>query len=354
MDIKDVLDNLTEDEIISFMENLGAEISDRSNAKDLIFTTVCHSSDSFKLYYSKEFRTFKCYSNCGVIGNLIDLLIHIKKYKAKDAISEIKEFFNIGNTPKLKKGFRHKKRYKKQTIDDVILEPLPIPEYKPYIYTTFKSTRIQTWEKEFISYDTLKKFEIRYDFTRQQIIVPHFCPFEDKRPIGIRVREMNDYKIEKYGKYHPLYYEEHQYAHRLGNNLYGLNFNKDNIKKYKKCIIFEGEKGVLQLEGMFKDNIGVALCGSNMSLYQTKLLLELDIEKCIFALDKQYKTEEEKELWKIKVFKLASKLVQNGVECYMLLDEIEGLLEYKDAPTDKDKEIFMKLIQNKIKIGEIE
>lgn len=350
MDIKEILEQLTEEEIISFMEYLGAETSNRSNSKELIFTSICHNSDSYKLYYYIESRTFHCYSNCGNIGNLINLLIHIKQYEVKDAINEIKQFFGYDSTPTLRRGFRIKKERKKLTVNDVTLQKIDSPE-KAYVYTLHKQIPIKEFELDGISFRTIKKFDIRYDIKNNQIVIPHFCPFDDKRVIGIRCRELDENKIERFGKYHPYYFEGNTYAHKLGENLYGLNFTKDNIKKYKKAIIVEGEKGVMQLQNMYPNtNISVALCGSNMSLYQKKLLIDLDVKECLFALDKQYQTIEEMNMWRDKIIKMASDLIQNGVECYMLLDDIQGLIGYKDSPVDCGKEIFEKLIKNKIRI----
>jgi len=53
-------------------------------------------------------------------------------------------------------------------------------------------------------------------------------------------------------------------------NLYNLNNCKDNIRKIKKAIIFEGEKSALKYISYFgeENDIAVACCGSNISAYQ--------------------------------------------------------------------------------------
>lgn len=351
MDIKDILEELTPQDITNILESLGAETSSHSNSKQIIFTSICHNrNDKFKLYYYTESQTFHCYSSCSHIGNLIDLLVHINHYEVKDAILEIKEFFGYSNITVARRGFKKKKRYTKHTINTTEIEKQPTPD-KPFIYLLHKQIRIQSWEEDGISYETLVKFNIRYDISNNQILIPHFCPIDDNRVIGIRCREVDELKIERFGKYHPYYTSDSKYAHKLGESLYGFNVNKHNIKKYKKAIIVEGEKGVLQYDNFYPDsNICVALCGSSMSLVQKKLLADIGVESILFCLDKQYQTEEEKELWKNKVYKMALELVENGIECYMLLDDIEGLTGYKDSPLDCGKEIFLKLVQNKMKI----
>ena len=54
-----------------------------------------------------------------------------------------------------------------------------------------------------------------------------------------------------YGKYKPIKINGILYAHPLSMNLYNLNFSKENIKKIKKAIIFEGEKSTLQYKSFF-------------------------------------------------------------------------------------------------------
>jgi hypothetical protein len=354
MSMQDIIQDLTTDEIISILEHYGATIKTQ-NEKEVIFSAICHSNpNSYKLYYSIEYKTFKCWSRCGNIGDLVDLLAHLNNYTKGDAIKEIKDFFHLSSEPKLRKGFRVRKVYERPKLKDVEIELLPIPEYKPYIYTMFKTISIPEWECEGITFETIKKFNIRYNYQNDTIVIPHFCHSDENRIIGIRVRNTSEYAIDNYGKYCPMYYEGHMYSHSLGKALYGLSNNRHNIKEYKKCIIGEGEKFVLQLDSMYPDtNISVALCGSYMSLTQKKLLLDLGVEECLFALDKQYETEEERVDWKNKIVKMAQELIENDVECYMLLDELEGLINYRDAPTDKGMEIFKQLVNKKIKIERI-
>ena len=85
-------------------------------------------------------------------------------------------------------------------------------------------------------------------------------------------------------------------------------------------------------------------------MYHKKIIYDLGVEEVLFALDKQYRNEEEMEKWENKIIKMAQELILNGVECYMLLDDIAGFTGYRDAPCDKGVEIFKKLVSKKIKI----
>ena len=81
------------------------------------------------------------------------------------------------------------------------------------------------------------------------------------------------------------------YNHPLGFNLYNLNNSKENIRKIKKAIIFEGEKSCLLYQSYFgiDNDISVAVCGSNLTNYQVQLLKSLDINEIVIAFDKQWR-----------------------------------------------------------------
>lgn len=94
MEIKDLIN----EQVINFMEYLGLDLFFKSNDRQLIFNIcLCYNGDLYKLFYYIESKMFYCYSFCGYIGSLIDLLIYINKYEFKDVINEIKDFFGILN-----------------------------------------------------------------------------------------------------------------------------------------------------------------------------------------------------------------------------------------------------------------
>ncbi|MDW0050239.1 hypothetical protein RHK18_19580 [Clostridioides difficile] len=170
----------------------------------------------------------------------------------------------------LRKGFRIKKKVEQiHDIKDIQIELLPTPK-KPYVYKTFQQVPIEEWENENISFEVLKTYQVYYNLYENQIVIPHFCWHDRARPVGIRVRNLDEDKAKSFGKYIPLWYDNRCYNHRLSLNLYGLNVNKKSIKNSKKVIVFEGEKSVLQMATMYKNNPSVAICGSNFSREQKK------------------------------------------------------------------------------------
>ena len=151
----------------------------------------------------------------------------------------------------------------------------------------------------------------------------------------------------------PLFYGDNCYSPALGPSLYGLNISKDNIKKYKKCIVFESEKRVMKYESLYPDrNISVSICGSNLSNQQKKILLNLEPQEIVLALDRQYECEDSEEgiNWKNKIIKNLKNLTSYCNVSYIWDNDQDRLLEYKDAPIDKGREVFETLLINRIQI----
>ena len=129
---------------------------------------------------------------------------------------------------------------------------------------------------------------IAYDPVMCGIVIPHYNI--DNKLIGIRERTLIK-EEESNGKYKPAILNYQMYNHALGFNLYNLNNSKENIRRIKKAIVFEGEKSCLLFASYFgvENDISVAVCGSNLTAYQVQLLKLLDVEEIIIAFDKQFK-----------------------------------------------------------------
>ena len=142
------------------------------------------------------------------------------------------------------------------------------------------------------------------------------------------------------------------YNHPLGFSLYNLNNSKNNIKILKKAIVFEGEKSPLLYESYFgrENDISVACCGSNLSSYQLKLLLDLGIEEVIIAFDKQFKTKGDLEFkrWKKKLADIDKKY-REYVKISFMFDK-NDILRYKSSPIDEGKDKFIKLYEERFSL----
>ena len=97
------------------------------------------------------------------------------------------------------------------------------------------------------------------------------------------------------------------------------------------------------------------MCGSALSQTQINLLLGLGVEEIILAFDKENDNDPASE----QTLKYESKLLRlvqpyaSLFDMYVVFD-YDNLLELKDSPIDKGKEIFEQLLSKKIYISSIE
>lgn len=107
----------------------------------------------------------------------------------------------------------------------------------------------------------------------------------------------------------------------------------------------KSEKSALQYMTMFgKDKaICVACCGSSFHRYQLDLLLSCGAKKVLIAFDKEGETWEKKQRYYNKLYSICNKY-KNFCKMGFIFDS-SNLLNLKDSPFDKGKEIAMKLIE---------
>lgn len=354
MTAQELKDRLSDDDIKELLNKLGAEISYEDD-EYWISNTICHHGNKHKLYYYKDSKAFHCYTQCGQM-DIIGLVMESKEFDDfPKAINWICVQLNINarrggfnfNQEQISDWEFISKYKKKSKRRRVTLEPLEI--YDDKILNIFLPLYTKAWIDDGISIETMRKYEIMYCMLRHKIIIPH----RDMRNnlIGIRARATIEDEIEEYGKYAPYRSSDNMiYNHPLGRNLYGLNKNIKAIQKKRKIMLVEAEKSVLQCDTMFGDeSFTVSLCGCNLTEYQKAIILLLGVREVIIALDKQYETVDSEEYYKwVKHIKenIIDKL-SPYVKVTVLWD-VADLLPYKASPTDRGKEILLKLMDNKI------
>ena len=342
MNASDVLESLSIETITQILTELGAEPV-KETSEYIIFTSVCHGSDSHKLYLYKSSKSFHCWSHCGNMS-LFDLIMRVKQCEFKDAFKYVKTFSSSGGIH----GFY--KPYQKKSLEDVITEPLPLIN-KPFLFKMYSDCAINEWLKEGISYNTTKAYDIRMDLKRNRIIIP--VKDENDRVVGIRVRNLNQRDLARgIPKYQPLWYDGCCYNYPTARVFYGANIAKPYIQKFKKCIIFEGEKSPMKYYEFYNGNcIALATQGSVLSLTHKRMLIDWGCKEVILAYDKEYDDIDSDEA---KLYE--QKLIKNldGLQDYMkvgyLMDR-NNLLDKKDSPIDKGKKVFQKLIGERIYIN---
>ena len=210
MNAKELINIITPSDILTLMNDLGADLVKETN-EYFIFTSICHHSDSHKLYYYFTKR-FYCYSNCGSM-DIYELIMKVKDCDFKTAFNYLRSIVNGYNRPIV--GFGNR-QFKNVDLDDVVVEQLPVID-KPYLYKMYSDNikLMKEWVNENISEDALRKFNIRFDVKGNRMIIPHMN--QDGQCVGIRVRNFNPKDIER-GKYMPLFYDDNCFSHPLGSN----------------------------------------------------------------------------------------------------------------------------------------
>lgn len=360
MTAQEVLEKLSDEDIIKFMVHLGVEFYQERDTH-IIFPTICHNEfqdeASMKLYYYKDKKFFKCYTECDNIGNIFDLVKLKLDVEFKEAFNYVCSFFNIDRSSSAIVGFGLKTRLQQEQEifnkynREFIREEVNLPIIKNQrLLHTFLDFYHSDWISDGICEEAMKLFNIKLDLEGERIVIPHHNEFGFV--VGIRVRNFDKYELSMGRKYMPLILDKQMYTHSLKHNLYGLHKTKGAIAKYKKVILLESEKGVLQMQTFFGDeNIGVAVCGSNVSKHQRDMLLSLGVDEVILAFDKQYQEYGDSEFlaWEKKIQKIANLFMP--FTTFSVIRDKNGLLDYKDSPTDKGKEVFHELLNNRDTLG---
>lgn len=329
------------------MQQLGVDRYENTESY-ILFPTICHnlnsSEASMKLYFYKDSKIFYCYTECGKMS-IFSFLKHyyetrnfeydwfqdIYNVVVNCSIKQSIENFAIDTFEKKKEKYYYNNNFNFTIYPEGILD-------------IFTKTYPIEWLQDNISKEAMDKYNILYSISQNKIIIPHYDV--NNNLIGIRGRALNEEEANLFGKYMPVKIENKWYNHKLSLNLYGLNFNKNNIIKNGYVYLFESEKSVLQCES-FGANCAVACCGSNFNKYQLKLLMqECHPKEIIICFDKEELPNEFK--YFDKLYSICKKY-SNYCNLSFIYDR-ENLLNLKDSPSDKGKEIFENLVKKRVKV----
>lgn len=359
-----ILDMITTSDIVQLVSKFGIpETSIRYYNNQLIMPTGCHNeiigTAKHKLYYYEDSKKFHCYTCCGSMNPFEFVVQAYRTRGIKYSLSNAAIIIERIIQERLRDGFAvvtPPSTVKKEIEEDWHKS---LTEYNPSIMNCFSKNKkyLKIWEKEGISFDAMDKFGIKFDMIRNRMVIPIY---DDKGVfVGAKVRNFNQEDIENGRKYMPLIHNNEIYTYDKGKVLYGLNFNKKNIKNAKRAIIFESEKSTILYESLYVGNKAVSIGGSNVSIYQAELLKQYKVETVVLALDNDYSLlpnengEYDKYFGLYKMLKEANKLDAKGFNVEIVYDWEQSFLENKDAPIDKGREIWNKLYRNRKNFNEL-
>jgi hypothetical protein len=371
MDREELLELVTTEDVIEIMKDLGSDTYKIDNQQNLYFLNVCHYSDNHKhkLHYFPNSKMFMCYTCCGSMS-LYDVIISCKGVDFREAYKYLCEYKNISTHKKMRIGIQ-KRAEENQDLNFLKFHlykkdkpTIQLPTYNSYILNIFDDYIPMSWYKEGIDEKVAEHFNIRYYINQNKGIIPHYDI--NGNLVGIRSRNFFQHEVDSGKKYMPITIQGLTYRYPMNFNLYGLYQNKENIRKFKRAIIFESEKAVLLYASYFgqENNIALASSGMTISLYQRDLLLSLGVEEIIIAYDKQYQLDlihsEDKttKAWKEyegyikRLIKISNMFIDycniSIITCW------DDRLDYKSAPIDHGKETFQELYKERYYVNDIE
>lgn len=279
----------------------------------------------------REPPLFYDYSS-GIGGNLYTFVKHYNRCSNREAVEIIKKYAGYDGEVAVRqekmaatldcKRFIRPKQPTKQT-SGIILQDDYMERYEK------REDKLQVWEQEGISRESLDRFQVYYDGFSDRLVYP--IKNLDGKIVNIGGRALDpEWKEKKMRKY--TYF----FSWGRMETIYGIFENMDAIIKKKEVILFEGCKSVLIANTWGIKNTG-ALLTSHLNPAQMKILAKLGC-RVVFALDKDVEVRKDHNI----------NILKNYVNCEYLWDK-SNLLAEKDSPVDEGEEVFKKLYANRLR-----
>lgn len=289
-------------------------------------------------------------------GDILGLVEKSSDTSFSNIMITIHKLFNIEHTGKVKKKLdllKDVRKYKKGNKKDV-----EIKKYDKSILNQFVKKPHASMIEEAISPLVLEKYEIMFDIKRDRIIFPHFDIDEPDKVVGIQGRTTLSSELAKELGI-PKYWNIIS-GFKKSHNLYGWHLAKDNIKKNKMLILFEGEKSVLKHATMcFGEGYSVALGGHEITEFQKNFIIKNTSEdvEIVIAFDKdimknQAQTEKDNidnGTSNIGELEQACQMFSKYRKTSYIFDKY-GVLGEKDSPVDKGYAKFNHLLKWRVTI----
>lgn len=267
----------------------------------------------------------------GLGGNLYTFVKLYHKCTSAEAVERIKEFISFDGNASVKRKHTLSatqicKQYEKTHDSRKAAKSTVLPKDRMSVYEE-NPDKLSVWIKEGISADSLKRFQVRYDPFSDRIVYPIRNVDGDIVNIGGRTLdpEWKEKGLRKYTYFYPW---------GSMNIIYGLYENYAEIKRKGEIILFEGCKSVLHADTWGVGNTG-AILTSHLNPNQLAILIRMGC-KVVFALDKDVDVRQDRNIKKLKQY--------TNVD---YLRDREGLLDVKDSPVDKGKDVFEKLYRER-------
>ena len=355
---------LSVNHVYKILEYLKAEPKIESSG-NISSRTVCHrgiGNGSRKLIYYENSKLFVCYTGCAEEHfGATKLVMKAAKVNYEGAVDIIERLTGVyddfityteGFDEDLDELSEDLEYIKSNKVKENTFE---VTKYDKKLLNSFYPLYHNSFLKDNISIESMKKFGVLFDVDKNRIIIPHYY-HEDDSLIAIRCRNLEESLVELGLKYTPVKMEvgskKIAIASKTGAYLYGIGRVAEAIKLNKIVILFESEKSVMQMETYYgKDNCAVATMGSFLSKRHIEILQEFNVEEVVIAYDKEYEVYGSKEdkLYRKKLRKRIIEKLLPHFKVSVIYDKW-NYIGYKDSPSDHGRETFNKLFEKRFYI----
>lgn len=276
------------------------------------------------------------------VSDIISLTQYNKKCSFVDAVKYLHNILGLELTPYKKEEKKEKPDplavfenaiNRHRAIVDVAeiqaIKEEAINDYVPLLYIDWLREGVMPW--------AAKKFGLAYSYKYHRVVIP-IRYWLDGMLVGFNQRTtVENYEELGIRKYFLTA------SYRKSLNLYGLWENREEIEDKKTVVICESEKSVLKRYSR-NDGTCVALQGKKLSDEQRRIIIGLNVNEVIIALDNDVPIEE----------------VRHICEQFYHIRNVSyvkdrwNLLGDKDAPADAENKVYNFLIKHRVKYDESE
>ena len=337
--------NMSIDDVILLMSSIDVDYNFASDT-EVHFRSICHNSNSYKLYYYDSSKRFYCF-RCGESFDIFEIFKKVLHISLSDAVKKICEQLNINvknvdECSSLCDNWAELRRF----LPNAEPEPDKLLTYDKSILSLFDNLYPQEWLDYGISADILDKFGIGWYARQACISIPVLF---NGQLVGVRGRYTREQDVIK-GKYRPICTLDGTVLKFPSSAcLYGYDQNKAAIEKSHQVVLFESEKSVLKAPSYNLHN-ALAVFGSNISKQHIQLLLELGVNDVVLCMDSDYKQvgDDEFKFFIVKMKKLAAKL--KPYFSVSIVYNNQGYDMYKCNMMDIPYEQAMKLWESRVRV----
>ena len=280
-----------------------------------------------------ENKRYHCFG-CGKSGGIYNWLMEIEGLSFPQAIEKVVDLTGSNPYNYIESDTMTVfKTLEKGCIKPEVTDPeRQILDINKDYYQKYSDELPQEWIDEGISGEEIRKYQIRIDKISNRIVYPVFSNDNDLINVKGRTRYKNykELKISKYISYFKI----------GGLDFFqGMQQAREYIKQSGEVIILEGLKSVMKVDQWGYHN-AVSAETSTLTDAQITLLVGMHIKNVVIAFDKDVT---------MKKILPHIKMLKRFTNVYVVLDKWK-LLEEKDSPCDKGRNVWNTLYERKVRI----